>query len=86
MNKLLIVDDERDVEILFTQRFRKEVMSGEYILSFACSGEEALEFMRALNPFDIVLIMSDINMPGISGFDLLSRSIRKACNLIIGDM
>ena len=76
MHKLLIVDDEKDVEILYSQRFRRETDSGEFNLHFVFSAEEALEFMQGLNPFDLVLIMSDINMPGMNGLDLLQETKR----------
>lgn len=68
--KILIVDDEKDVQVLFEQRFRKEMRSGEMQFVFAFSGEEALS---QLNKFDheAVLILSDINMPGMSGLELL---------------
>ena len=70
--KILVVDDERDVQILFEQRFRKEIRRGEVTFVFAFSGEEAIE---TLNSFDqeAVLILSDINMPGMSGLDLLEH-------------
>lgn len=71
MTKVLIVDDEKDVEFLFQQVFRKELRDGKVELHFAFSGEEALSFMKTLNPFDLVLLMSDINMPGMSGLELL---------------
>ena len=69
--KIMIVDDERDVEILFRQEFRKEVRDGRIELCYAFSGEEALEYLRTVNPPDVVCILSDINMPGITGLDLL---------------
>jgi YesN/AraC family two-component response regulator len=69
--KVLVVDDETDVMDLFLQRFRKEIKAGEISLHFAHSGEEAVEVLNTLNPMDIVLVLSDINMPGMSGFDLL---------------
>ena len=71
MIKMLVVDDERDVEILFTQRFRKEVQTGEVELNFAFNGDEALSFLHSLNPFDLVVVLSDINMPGMTGLELL---------------
>lgn len=69
--KILIVDDERDIEQLYRQRFRKEIRSGELKLLFAFSVSEALEIMSHLDPMDVVLLLSDINMPGMTGFDLL---------------
>jgi len=73
MVKILIVDDEHDVELLFTQRFRKEIRSKEFEFYFAFSGEEGLQYMRTLQPFDVVLVLSDINMPGMSGLELLKQ-------------
>ena len=71
--KLLVVDDELDVKDLFLQRFRKEIKSGKFSFVFAHSGEEALELLSHVQPMDIVLILSDINMPGMTGFDLLKQ-------------
>ena len=68
--KVLVVDDETDVQVLFEQRFRKEIKSGEMELAFAFSGEEALVFMNN-HEHEAVLILSDINMPGMSGLELL---------------
>ena len=70
--KILVVDDEIDIQSLFQQRFRKEIRSQEYIFVFAFSGEEALEYL-ASNDQEAVLILSDINMPGMSGLDLLAH-------------
>ncbi len=70
--KVLVVDDEKDVKFLFEQRFRKEMRSGEMEFAFAFSGEEALNFLHELN-HEAVLILSDINMPGMSGLELLRR-------------
>ena len=70
--KILVVDDETDVRSLFEQRFRREIRSGELSFSFAFSGEEALEFMRAHHS-EVLIILSDINMPGMSGLELLSH-------------
>ena len=75
MVKIMIVDDETDVEQLFTQRFRKELRSGEFKFHFAFNGEDALKYLRTLDPFDLVLVLSDINMPGMTGLELL-RIIR----------
>lgn len=70
--KILVVDDERDVQTLFEQRFRKEMKSGEMQFAFAFSGEEALQFLTDHSQ-EAVLILSDINMPGMSGLELLKR-------------
>ncbi len=76
--KILVVDDETDVKDLFEQRFRREIRSGEFELAFANSGEEALTYLDG-HPSEIILILSDINMPGMSGFELL-RHIRSDFN------
>ncbi len=68
--RVLVVDDERDVETLFRQRFRQEIRRGEIALEFAFSGEEALEHLERHHA-DIVLVLSDINMPGMDGLELL---------------
>lgn len=70
--KILVVDDETDVKMLFEQRFRKEIRAGEMSFAFAFSGEEALGFLNT-NPHEAVLILSDINMPGMSGLELLQH-------------
>jgi len=68
---IVIVDDERDVQALFEQRFRREVREGLLHLHFAFSGEEALALLEQRGIADIVLILSDINMPGMNGLELL---------------
>lgn len=70
--KILVVDDERDVKMLFEQRFRKEIRNGEVKFVFAFSGEEALQTLNKMNQ-EAVLILSDINMPGMSGLELLEH-------------
>ena len=67
---VLVVDDETDVKNLFEQRFRKELRNGEIELHFAFSGEQAIDYMN-LHRQEAVLILSDINMPGMSGLELL---------------
>ena len=69
---VLVVDDEPDVEPLFRQRFRRELRSGALSFAFAFSGEEALGVLDARGP-DVVLVLSDINMPGMDGIALLRR-------------
>ena len=71
--KLLIVDDEHDVEFLFRQRFRRELRDGRLEFHFAFSGEEALSYLKNLSPLDIMFILSDINMPGMTGLELLKN-------------
>ena len=70
--KILVVDDEQDVKALFEQRFRKEIRDKIAEFKFAFSGEEALEYLNNLE-HEAVLILSDINMPGMSGLELLKK-------------
>lgn len=72
MKKILVVDDERDIQTLFEQRFRREIREQIFSFAFAFSGEEALAYLEQ-NPHEAVLILSDINMPGMSGLELLRR-------------
>lgn len=70
--KILVVDDEQDIKMLFEQRFRREIREGAFTFKFCFSGEEALAFLQE-HPSEAILILSDINMPGMSGLDLLHR-------------
>ena len=70
--QILVVDDEADVRDLFLQRFRREIRSGALSFSFAFSGEQALDYLRAHHS-EVLIILSDINMPGMSGLELLSH-------------
>jgi CheY-like chemotaxis protein len=73
---ILAVDDETDVAELFRQHFRREVRQGQYVLHFACSGEDALgQLARGIEP-QLIVILSDINMPGMDGLALL-REIKR---------
>jgi DNA-binding NtrC family response regulator len=71
--RVLVVDDEPDVEALFRQQFRREVGQGLYVLDFALSGEAALNKLDGCIGEQIILLVSDINMPGMSGLDLLPK-------------
>jgi CheY-like chemotaxis protein len=71
MIRIMVVDDEHDVEPLFRQKFRKEMRDGIIDFHFTFSGEDALDYLRTANAADLVLILSDINMPGITGIELL---------------
>ena len=68
---ILIVDDEPDVADLFRQRFRRETRAGTYVLHFAASGEEALDRLTSEIKPQLIVILSDINMPGMDGLELL---------------
>jgi CheY-like chemotaxis protein len=70
--KILVVDDEKDIQTLFEQRFRREIRGHEMEFAFAFSGEEALAYINK-HEHEVVLILSDINMPGMSGLVLLEK-------------
>jgi CheY-like chemotaxis protein len=71
--RVLVVDDESDVELLFRQQFRRELREGRFVMDFAQSADEALTKVRDSDGATIILLVSDINMPGMSGLDLLPR-------------
>ena len=72
---ILVVDDEPDVADLFRQRFRREARQGLYVLHFASSAQDALERLANDIEPELIVILSDINMPGMDGFALL-REVR----------
>jgi CheY-like chemotaxis protein len=72
---ILVVDDEPDVAEMFRQRFRREARQGTYVLHFAASGEEALDKLADGVRPELIVILSDINMPGMDGLSLL-RTIK----------
>lgn len=74
--KILVVDDEQDIQTLFEQRFRKEIRDHSMEFAFAFSGEDALTYLSG-HEHEAVLILSDINMPGMSGLELLAHIKQK---------
>ena len=70
---ILVVDDEPDVEALFRQQFRRELRSGRFQMEFALSAPVAIERASEMRDADLILILSDINMPGMSGLDMLPK-------------
>jgi CheY-like chemotaxis protein len=70
---ILVVDDEPDVADLFRQRFRRETREGKYVMHFAASGDEALDRLAAEIKPTLVAVLSDINMPGKDGLELLGE-------------
>ena len=70
---ILVVDDEPDVESMFRQHFRRDLRAGRFTMEFAASAPAALEHVKAIADPSLILILSDINMPGMSGLDMLPR-------------
>ena len=71
---VLVVDDEPDVEVLFRQQFRHELRAGRFTMEFAQSGPTALERIMDAEAASLILILSDINMPGMSGLEMLPKA------------
>ena len=71
---ILVVDDEPDVEVLFRQQFRHDLRAGRFTMEFAQSGAMALQRITDAAGVSIILILSDINMPGMSGLELLPKA------------
>ena len=71
---VLVVDDEPDVEVLFRQQFRRELRSGRFTMEFTQSAAMALERITDAGTATLILILSDINMPGMSGLELLPKA------------
>jgi len=71
---VLVVDDEADVEVLFRQQFRRELRAGRFNMEFAQSAAVALQSIADAAGASLILILSDINMPGMSGLELLPKA------------
>ena len=71
---ILVVDDEPDVEILFRQQFRRDLRAGRFTMEFAQSADMALRLIADAGDQSLILILSDINMPGMSGLELLPKA------------
>jgi CheY-like chemotaxis protein len=76
--KAMVVDDEKDVELLFRQYFRREMQGKKIEFIFAFSGEDAMRQLWAMSqPPEVMVILSDINMPGMNGLELLKTVKRQ---------
>ena len=82
---ILVVDDEPDVETLFCQQFRRDLRAGRFVMEFALSAPDALRAIERARDVTLILILSDINMPGMSGLELLpkAKSVRPDVPIIM---
>ena len=72
--RILVVDDEPDVEMLFRQQFRRDLRAGRFTMEFAQSADAALQTIANAGSASLILILSDINMPGMTGLELLPKA------------
>ena len=70
---IVVVDDEADVESMFRQYFRRDLRSGRFLMEFALSAPAALDQVKAIPDPSLILILSDINMPGMTGLEMLAK-------------
>jgi CheY-like chemotaxis protein len=71
---VLVVDDEPDVEALFRQRFRRDLREQRFVMDFAISAKDALARIASIIEQPLILILSDINMPGMTGLEMLPKA------------
>jgi CheY-like chemotaxis protein len=83
VRSILVVDDEPDVAELFRQRFRRETRQGTYVLHYAASGEEALNRLSGDIEPELLAVLSDINMPGMDGLQLLAEIKQRRPDLTV---
>ena len=70
---IVVVDDEPDVESMFRQQFRRDLKTGRFVMEFALSAPTALEQVKSIPDPSLILILSDINMPGMTGLEMLPK-------------
>ncbi len=82
---ILVVDDEPDIPELFRQHLRRELRAGKFVLAFAASGPEALERLRQPDGVDLILIFTDMNMPGMTGLEFLpiAKAMRPSVPVVV---